>query len=235
MSKYLVNHDKRYVATLKLGERRDTADSEGEVIERKSIPRENLSEEKISGIFEGMIGKQKQIPPIYSAIKVNGKKLYEYARNNKIVDIPEREIEIYDMKLINIENDEIEFDVKCSKGTYIRTLCEDIASKIGTVGYMKELTRLTVGEFHIEDAVTLEELEEHKNDSSFLENKIIKFEQLVINKKIINLNDKKLQLFLNGVNLSFNTKDEVYRIYNNNKFIGTGVVKNNLLKRDIII
>lgn len=137
--------------------------------------------------------------------------------------------------MLNIQNEEIEFEVQCSKGTYIRTLCENIAENLDTVGYMKELNRVTVGEFDIEDSITLEELEENKDNIDFLKSKIIKLEKLVGDKEIIKLNDKKLQLFLNGVNLSFNTKDEIYRIYNNDKFIGTGTVKNNLLKRDIII
>lgn len=235
LSKYLINHDKKYIAVLKLGEKRDTADSEGIVIEEKDVPSENLNIENINCIFKSMIGKQKQVPPMYSAIKVKGKKLYEYARNGENISVPEREIEIYDLKFINMQNNEITFEVKCSKGTYIRTLCENIAEKINTVGYMKELERVTVGEFDIRDSITLEELENQKNNIDFLNEKVIKFEQLVINKDIINLNEKKINLFLNGVNLNVDTKDEIYRIYYNDKFIGTGTVKNNLLKRDIIL
>lgn len=235
LSKYLINHDKKYVAILKLGEKRDTADSEGIVIEEKEIPTEKLNIENINLIFKDMIGKQKQIPPMYSAIKINGKKLYEYARDGKNISVPEREIEIYDVTLLKINDDEIVFEVKCSKGTYIRTLCEDIAKRINTVGYMKELQRVTVGEFDIKNSITIEELEENKDNIDFLDKKIIKFEELVINKDIIDLNDKKLKLFLNGVNLNVNTKDEIYRIYYNGKFIGTGTVKNKLLKRDIIL
>lgn len=235
LSKYLINHDKKYVSVLKLGEKRDTADSEGLVIEEKEVTSENLNVENIKQIFKSMVGKQKQIPPIYSAIKVNGKKLYEYAREGKNITVPEREIVIYDLRLLNIKGNEIIFEVKCSKGTYIRTLCEDIAKRLNTVGYMKELQRVTVGEFDIKNSITLDELEKNKNNIDFLEKKIIKFEELVINKDIINLSDKRLRLFLNGVNLNVNTKDEVYRIYYNDKFIGTGTVKNKLLKRDIIL
>lgn len=235
LSKYLINHDKKYVAILKLGEKRDTADSEGIVIEEKEIPTEKLNIENINLIFKDMIGKQKQIPPMYSAIKINGKKLYEYARDGKNISVPEREIEIYDVTLLKINDDEIVFEVKCSKGTYIRTLCEDIAKRINTVGYMKELQRVTVGEFDIKNSITIEELEENKDNIDFLDKNIIKFEELVINKDIINLNNNRLKLFLNGVNLNVNTKDEIYRIYCNDKFIGTGIVKNKLLKRDIIL
>ena len=108
------------------------------------------------------LGKQEQKPPIYSAIKVNGKKLYEYARKGQQVEIPTRNIEIYSIELIKINKKEktIEFIVKCSKGTYIRSLCEDIETKLGTIGYMKELKRLEVGIFKIEDSITIEELKE---------------------------------------------------------------------------
>ena len=95
--------------------------------------------------------KYNQEVPIYSAVKVNGKKLYEYARNNIEVDIPKRNIEIYSIKLIDFckKDKTIVFEVECSKGTYIRSLCEDIAEKLGTIGYMKELRRTRVGEFSI--------------------------------------------------------------------------------------
>ena len=103
-----------------------------------------------------------QKPPMYSAIKVDGKKLYEYAREGISIDVPTREIEIFDIKLLEYNLNEIRIEVKCSKGTYIRTLCEDIAQKLGTVGYMKALIRIEVNKFVIEDAITLDELEIQK-------------------------------------------------------------------------
>lgn len=135
LSKYLISHDKIYVVTLKFGEKRDTGDSEGIVIEEKIVSNEVLVKENILNVFNQFIGKQKQIPPMYSAIKVNGKKLYEYARKGKTVEIKPREIEIYSINLnkIDNENKEIVFEVSCSKGTYIRSLCEDIAKALNTV------------------------------------------------------------------------------------------------------
>ncbi len=134
-SKYLINHDKKYQVKLQLGAKTTTADVEGEVIEQKQIPEETLKKEKVEKTLKNFIGKQEQIPPIYSAIKVKGKKLYEYARKGQKVDIKPRQIEIYDIKLLNINKTQkqIEFEVACSKGTYIRSLCEDIASKLNTV------------------------------------------------------------------------------------------------------
>lgn len=131
LSKYLIEHDKTYVAKIHLGQKTETGDNEGKVIEEKGVP--ELSVSKVEDILNSFLGKQKQLPPMYSAIKVNGKKLYEYARNGEIADIPEREIEVYSISLISFVNNEIEFEAKVSKGTYIRTLCEDIAKALGTV------------------------------------------------------------------------------------------------------
>lgn len=236
-SKYLINHDKTYKATIQLGEKTDTADSEGKVIEEKNVDLEVFNEEKIKQVLESFKGKQKQIPPIYSAIKVNGRKLYEYARKGQSVEIRPREIEIYNIKLLELdkENKRIQFQVQCSKGTYIRTLCEDIATKLNTVGYMKELQRTQVGEFLIENSITIEDLKEHKNDIQWINEQLIDIEEFFSSKKDIELSNKKLELFLNGVKLTYEVEDGIYRIYNNSKFVGTGRVSNHLLKRDIVL
>lgn len=188
-------------------------------------------------VLRSFLGKSKQLPPMYSAIKVNGKKLYEYARKGESVEIKPREIEIFDINLINIDvdNTSIDFKVHCSKGTYIRSLCEEIAQKLETIGYMEELKRLKVGNFNINDSITVEELERNKEDTEFLNKHFINFEKYFENNDEIILNDRKLSLFLNGVNLSFDLMDGIYKIYNNSNFIGMGVMKNNLLKRDIIL
>ena len=229
ISKYIINHDKTYEAVLQLGEKTDTADIEGEVIETKPVDSKCLEAKFIEQTLKTLEGEQEQVPPMYSAIKVNGKKLYEYARKGEKVEIEPRKIEIYSLKLININeaDKQIEFRVSCSKGTYIRTLCENIAEKLGTVGYMKELKRTQVGEFKIEDAITIEELEQNQT--------CITIENYFRQNKNINLNEKKLQLFLNGVQLTWPLPDGVYKVYSNENFIGIGTVKNNLLKRDIII
>lgn len=235
ISKYLIEHDKTYLATLKLGKRTTTADSEGEIIEECEV--KNIQTEEVEKVLKSFFGKQIQTPPIYSAIKVKGKKLYEYARQGKNdkVDIPKREIEIYNIELKEIRNDlkEIVFEVSCSKGTYIRSLCEDIATKLGTVGYMSELTRLQVGRFKIEDSVAIEEI---KNNSTNISKKIITIEKFFENKEKIVLEEVKEKMFLNGVKLKTNNKEGLYRIYKQNgMFLGLGIVKNSILKRDIII
>ena len=232
-SKYLIEHDKEYEVVLKLGISTETMDGEGKVIENKEVEEELLDKKYVEEILVSFVGKQKQTPPIYSAIKVKGKKLYEYARRGEKVEIPKREIEIYEIKLIaiNREKKEIEFKVSCSKGTYIRSLCTDIAKKLGTIGYMSELKRLKVGNFKIEDTIIIDE-NIRKED---IEKKLITIEELFKTKEKIELNTKKLILFLNGVKLNENKEDGVYRIYNLGKFIGLGIVKDKLLKRDIIL
>ena len=220
LSDYLMNHDKEYIATLKLGKKTDTGDSEGTIIEEKEIP--NLCKENVQNVLNTFIGKSKQIPPMYSAIKVNGKKLYELAREGKEIERQEREIEIYSLEIIKLieENKkiaEIEFKVNCSKGTYIRTLCEDIAEKLGTCGYMKELRRTRVGRFTLND-----------------KDKFITLEEIMEDKESYSLDDEKLKKIINGVKISTNLKDGFVKLYHNQKFIGLGEVENNKLKRKII-
>lgn len=236
-SKYLINHDKKYIATLKLGVKTTTADVEGEIIEREDVDDNIFDEKYISEVLKCFVGNLIQTPPIYSAIKVKGKKLYEYARNNIEIEIPKRNIEIYSINLIefNKEDKTIIFEVECSKGTYIRSLCEDIAEKLGTIGYMKELRRTKVGEFCLAEAVTIEELENNKANEIWLKNKIISLEDLLKNNGCINLKKKEIQKFFNGVKLKCSNENGIYKIFYDGIFFGTGVVESKLLKRDIVI
>lgn len=238
LSKYLIEHDKTYTAVLKLGIKTDTSDITGNIIEKKQISDNTVSETQIKAVLNSFIGKQEQYPPMYSAIKVKGKKLYEYAREGKKVEVQPRIIEIYDIKLdkYNELEKEITFTVSCSKGTYIRTMCEDIAEKLGTIGSMKDLERLQVGRFKLEDAITIQQLKDNKDNKEFLNKNIITFEDIFKDKPKIIMEDKKLELFLNGVKIEKELENNIYMIYDNrNNFIGTGTIKNNLLKRDVIL
>lgn len=229
ISKYLIEHEKTYIATIELGKKTDTADAEGKVIEEDTNMKD-ISKEGIKCVIKSFLGKQSQVPPMYSAIKVDGKKLYEYAREGKKVELKPREIEIFDINLIEYNNKEIKFSVRCSKGTYIRILCEDIAEKLGTIGYMKELQRTSINEFKIENSISIDDL-----DNINIEEEIISIEKVFEDKPKIDLNNRKLELFLNGVQLTHDLDDGLYRVYNSNNFIGLGIVKNKLLKRDIVI
>ena len=236
ISKYLINHDKEYEVVLQLGIRTETADVEGKVIEEKEVTAEMLNKDNIEEKLQQFIGKQEQIPPIYSAIKVNGKKLYEYARRGQEVELKPRQIEIYSIQLVGINEKEkqISFKVKCSKGTYIRSLCEDISKKLGTVGYMKELNRLQVGEFYIKDAVTISEMKE-KIEAGNLEN-IITIEEIFKNNPQIQLEQEQIEPYINGVKINTEKTNGVYRIYKpDGTFIGLGIIENSKLKRDLVI
>lgn len=236
LSKYLINHDKTYIATIQLGKKTDTLDSEGSILEERIVDGKLLNKENVQRVLECQIGKQIQTPPIYSAIKVNGKKLYEYARKGVEVEIPKREIEIYNIELLDInEKDKtIEFRVHCSKGTYIRTLCENIAEKLGTIGYMKELNRVQVGQFNLNQAITVEELEKNKENEKFLNQHLITVQNFFEKYPIVELKEEKLKLFLNGVQLTNNNDDGLYQIKVNNVVVRIGTIKNKLLKREII-
>ena len=186
-------------------------------------------------VLNSFVGKISQVPPMYSAIKVNGKKLYEYARKGLNIEVEPRKIEIYNIELQNINDNKIDFKVHCSKGTYIRSLCEDIAKKLDTVGYMEELKRLKVGKFEIKDSIEIEELERNKENKEILKKYFITLEEYFINNESISLDDRKINMFLNGVKLTYKMPNGIYKIYNNNKFIGIGNIDNELLKRDIIL
>lgn len=238
-SKYLINHDKKYIVELQLGTKTDTADGEGRIVKQQPVNKEILTTKNIEKILQSFVGKQEQIPPIYSAIKINGKKLYEYARKGQEIELKPRKIEIYNIKLINysVEEKQIKFEVFCGKGTYIRSLCEDIAIKFGTVGYMKSLKRIQVGDFKIEDSITIDELNNIIQKNELYKTKtIITLEKLFEKIPSIRLDNRKLELFLNGVMLTQKQNEGVYKIYNQkDEFIGTGTIKDNLLKRDIIL
>ena len=236
LSKYLINHDKIYTTVLKLGIKTDTADITGNVIQEMSVP--DIEDSRIKEVLQKHIGEQEQLPPMYSAIKVNGKKLYEYAREGKKISVNSRKINIYNLILekYNKRKKELKFTVECSKGTYIRTLCEDIAESLGTIGTMKELKRVKVGEFHINNTITINELKHNFENEQWLEEKFITIEQLLDFAPQLILNNKKLQLFLNGVKLDTILLEGICLVYSEkNEFIGTGEIRNGKLKRDVII
>ena len=154
-----LEHDyKEYLATIKLGISTDTYDITGKVINESAINKVN--EEQILEVLESFKGEIKQIPPIYSSIHIDGKKAYEYARNNQEVTLPEREVTILDLKLLSFDEESISIYVKCSRGTYIRTLGVDIAKKLNNDGCLSSLRRISIGGIKVDDANTYKELEE---------------------------------------------------------------------------
>lgn len=144
----LTNHDKEYIATVELGKLTDTLDITGNLIKEEEV---NVTKEQIVDVLNSFKGKYIQTVPIYSAVKVNGKKLYEYARNGEEVELPKREVEIYDIELLEYNNNSFIFKCSVSKGTYIRALINDIATKLGTIGIMTDLRRTRLGKFTLDD------------------------------------------------------------------------------------
>ena len=236
-SKYLINHDKIYVTTLKLGVKTDTGDITGNIIKTEKVDEKFLELNKVKKVLSSFIGEQEQIPPMYSAIKINGKKLYEYARNGQSLEISPRKINLYNLELISIKNEEISFRVCCSKGTYIRTLCENIAEKLGTIGTMCELNREKVGDFELSSSVTIEQLKNGFQNKDFLKKYFLDIENIFEKAPKIVLDDSNIFKLLNGVKLlGFSDfEDGIFRIYFNNLFVGIAVLKNGVLKREIIL
>ena len=153
----IVNEKKSYNATLLLGEETESLDNEGEIVKRKSVPK--LNEDLVIKILNSFLGRYIQKPPMFSAKKVNGVRLYKLARKKIEVERDDQNCTIYDISLKGIENNIIEFAVTCSKGTYIRVLGSDIAKKIGTVGYLTKLTRTSIGKHSLSRSLTIKNFE----------------------------------------------------------------------------
>ena len=150
--------DKDYTATLRLGASTDTCDREGEVVETADVP--TLTNKEILAVFSQFIGWQQQIPPMYSAKKVNGTRLYKLARRKIKIAREPVEIKISNLELLALSGDDITFSVTCSKGTYIRQLGVDIAKSLGTVGHLTSLLRTRVGDFFLDDAINFKDIEQ---------------------------------------------------------------------------
>lgn len=202
----LTSNDKEYIATVKLGILTDTLDTDGVIIKKENI---KLDENKLIEILNSFVGTYNQEVPIYSAVKINGKKLYEYARENKTVDLPKRMVEIKDIKLLEFNNDSYKFKVTVSKGTYIRSLIKDINDKLGIIGVMSDLQRTRQGKFSIDDAYDLENI---KNGNF----KVLSITDVVKDKKCVIIDDNLYNIIKNGglINNIYN-KDFVTFIYNN--------------------
>lgn len=200
----LTSLDKEYIAEIKLGIKTDTGDITGSIIENKSF---NITKDNIIKVFEKFPQKYEQTVPKYSAVKINGKKLYEYARNNIEIELPKREVSIFSLELIDYEKDIIKFKTHVSKGTYIRSLIEDICEKLGTIGTMNNLIRTKQGGFDIKDSFTLEDI---KNGNFKFQNihEFLKYSS-------IEINDELIKIIKNGGRIKniYNVQDKVIFTY----------------------
>lgn len=180
--------EKEYIAEIKLGIKTDTLDITGNVLETSEIEPFNL--EYIKETLNSFIGKYEQVVPKYSAVQINGKRLYEYARNNEEIELPKRLVEIKNIELLSYEKDSIKFKVLVSKGTYIRSLIQDICEKLNTIGTMNSLVRTKQGNFHIENSYTLIDILNNRYKSIKLED--------VIDLNVINLDSDLYKKVING-------------------------------------
>ena len=171
----LTDKDKTYEATLLLGKSTDTQDVSGEVLSEKDT--NALTDEEVRAVIESFVGDYEQIPPMYSALKVNGKKLYELAREGKVIERKARPVVIHEIVVKEMDLPRVRMEVTCSKGTYIRTLCHDIGEKLGCGGCMEALERTKVGRFEMKDSLKLEEIK-HLKDKGKLEDVMISIDAM---------------------------------------------------------
>lgn len=211
-SELLMCGNKSYTAELVLGKTTDTLDCGGTVLCEMPV---DFNEEKIRKCIMSFVGKSEQLPPMYSAIKKDGKKLYELARQGISVERERRKIEIYSIEILNMskENNSAEFSVDCSKGTYIRSLCSDIGAKLGCGAYMNALTRTKSGSFSLDDSFTFEDLQALKENGN-LSDALIPVDKLFDYPKIT-VDSRQKGFIINGVRTRYKGLDEgrLYRIY----------------------
>lgn len=225
----LSEKDKTYIATLLLGMETNTQDTTGEVTKQASKEQmETLTEEKVFDTAKSFIGDYEQIPPMFSAIKIGGRKLYNLARRGEVVERPARHCKILDLTVTNINLPRVDMHVTCSKGTYIRTLCHDIGEKLGVGGCMEHLVRSKVERFKVEDSITLSQIEEYR-DKGTLEEYIVPVDEMLDGFSKCIVSDKAEKLVYNGniftsgnTLLKMNHEDgQTVRVYTHDgKFIG---------------
>lgn len=194
----LTDHDKTYEALLLLGKTTDTQDISGQVLEERDP--DDLTEEEVRSCIESFIGEYDQIPPMYSALKVNGKKLYELAREGKTVERKSRRVQIHGIRILEMNLPHVRMEVDCSKGTYIRTLCHDIGEKLRVGGCMEELERTKVGRFLKEDAVTLDEVRQKMEQGEGAE-LFTPLDQIFAELPAVTVTDAKAWMSYNGNDL----------------------------------
>ena len=216
---YFLNKDKVYEASFRFGIETDTFDLEGKIIKSDN---KKITSEKILKVIPLLIGKQNQMPPAYSAKKINGKKAYDLARNGEVVELKPKEIEIYDIKLLKeIGKNEFLFEIHCSSGTYIRSLCRDMAEKLSTCGVMSDIIRTRCGKLELKNAYTLEEIKNGKFE-------VLKMDEM-FDFDSLKLKDEENIKILNGVKIKTLLKNGDYKVFYEDSFLGIGEVKSGIL------
>ncbi len=227
LSEYLLKQDKCYLVKGVFGYDSDTYDTDGNI---KKVECKKISKEELEATLPKFKGKIKQVPPPFSAVRVKGKRAYELARKGEKVELPEREVEIYKIELIDYNFPEFVINVCCSSGTYIRSLVHDIGKRLGCSAIVSELRRTKIGEITVNKAIKLNQLNK-ENIAKHLLNpeKILPLPTLSLTEEL------SLKRFKNGAPLKVKEKDGLYSVLFNEKFIGVGKVKNNVLKAEKVI
>ncbi len=219
-------HDKRYVAGLRLGLTTDTQDITGNTLsESDKLP----DEQELVNALDNFKGEISQIPPMYSAIKVNGQRLYEIARKGGKVERKARRIKIHSLELIGRQDEDYLLDVRCSKGTYIRTLCNDLGESLGCGGCMSSLRRIEAGRFSLENAVTLQQVQDYVNRGE-AESLLMPVDKLFDYCPECSVNDFQEKRLRCGTDVNVELEDGEYRVYSESgKFLLLGRVKDKVL------
>lgn len=220
----LMSLDKQYIGTITLGVKTDTFDITGKVLEQKDI---SVSKEDIEKVFSSLIGKYEQIVPIYSAKKVNGKKLYEYARNGEEVKLPTNEVDIYNLELISYEKNKIVFKCNCSKGTYIRSLIQTICDKLNVIGTMSDLVRTKQGNFDISNSYTVEDIANGNYKALSVKD--------LFGYKTYNLTEEEFNKIKNGSHIKIDSNEDKMLLYYNNEEVAIYKRKDNFYVCDIML
>ena len=237
VSELILNKDKSYICELTLGMNTDTYDSSGKILER--FENFSFTKEEIEKAFDTQRGEIEQIPPIYSALKVNGKRMCDLVRSGRAdeINLKSRPVNIKELKVLSINENKIIFYVKCTKGTYVRSICYDIGKELGCGGHMSFLLRTSSGRFNLENGITLEELKEF-NDNNTLDKHLYDIDYVLNNFNSLVLHDNALKYYINGgiiderrfIEKNFNKEDEFVRVYSKDEFLGIG----KLIRKDNI-
>ena len=224
LSAFLLNTDKRYRVTVRLGQCTSTGDAEGEIIAEKAVPA--LCQGDIEAVLVRFRGEIEQVPPMFSALKRNGVRLYDLARQGIEVEREARKVTVYELRLLAMTGDTLELDVRCSKGTYIRTLAEDLGKAIGCGAFVKDLRRTQVGEFDIATALTIDQLREAGTDAERL-GFLLPLDEVVAFWPTIRLSDELSYYLRKGqpVRLADAPRPGWVRLYaEDDSFIGVGEI-----------
>jgi tRNA pseudouridine55 synthase len=218
----LLDSDKTYIADLKLGEVTTTGDAEGEIISRNQV---SINESDIRSALDSMKGEIMQTPPMHSALKYKGKPLYEYIRNGETIERQSRKVHIHDIQLIDYSNENIKIQVACSKGTYIRTLAEDIGRILSCGAHLQGLRRIKTGPFDLENACTLNQLE--ACDESERDALLLPVDSMLLNLQKIDLSHEQVMRLVKGqrLGLEHDFQNGKIRIYSDGMFAGVGVLE----------